>query len=130
MLTLKIDTETYKLKALGVGAGICKDLRSLGTALASAATEVTFGSITLLLREGNMGGDTFYYHPETHETINSLGLNNDGWQATKILVPKIVEMAKAADKKVRFSIAGFAPEEYFLMFEELIDILIKCNGTS
>src|SRR3989344_1590740 len=127
-LLLTINRNDHLLESLGPGAGIIKDLVRLEQALASSATEVTFGSTTPLPREGNVGGTTFYYNPVTHSSVNSVGLANWGFERGKLLVPAIIGLAKRYEKKVRMSLAAFSPEEFFTMTDELMVILKQWDG--
>jgi dihydroorotate dehydrogenase (fumarate) len=87
--------------------------------LASAATDITIGSITLEPRAGNPG--VVYWDGEDGTSINSLGLPNPGMAMTVRYLPALFRQATQSSKRLRISIAGFSPEEYQQLSRQLHD---------
>ena len=120
----------YNFVSLGNGAGLYKRVDEFEEALKSADEEPTFGSITPLLREGNTGGDTFYYDELTGDHINSVGLANRGWRRYKQmrLVQKLIMLAKQYGKKIRISVSAFSPDGYIRVVREIADIIVRFDA--
>ncbi len=120
----------YHLVSLGNGAGLYKRLDEFEEALKSADGEPTFGSITRLYREGNTGGDIFYYDELTGDHINAVGLANRGWQRYKKmrLVQKLIMLAKRYDKKIRISVSGFSTHDYMFVVRDIVDIVVRLDA--
>lgn len=94
--------------------GSVKTVEDVKCACRSGATRITVGSITLSKRLGNTPAGsfgTYYFDPETLESGNALGLNNMGLDEFLRVVPKMLALAHAADKKLIASVAGFSIEE-------------------
>lgn len=103
----------------GNGAGAVKTLEQVKQACRSSVTQVTVGSVTFNERPGNIG-ETYYYHPTEHWSLNSLGLPNVGMVKYLQLMPDLVRICKDNNKELWFSIAGFSPDEYGVMARELL----------
>ncbi len=108
---LNIETTPF-----GPGAGVVKTLEQVEEACKAPFTRLTVGSITLEERSGNRG-DTYYFHPHEHWSLNSLGLPNRGLAYYKQVLPTMAELCHSNDKELWVSIAGFSPQEYGLMAE-------------
>jgi dihydroorotate dehydrogenase (fumarate) len=120
----------YQLVSFGNGAGLYKRLDEFEEALKSANEEPTFGSITRLFREGNTGGDIFYYDEQTDNHINSIGLANSGWRKYKRmrLVEKLVALARKYGKKIRISVSGFSAHDYMYVVREIAEIIVRLDA--
>lgn len=96
---------------IGNGAGSVKDMHGVVAMCKSAATRITFGSVTILERTGNIG-DTYYCHPFERWSLNSLGLPNKGMAGYRLTLPDMAQKAHEHGKEFWVSVAGFTPEEY------------------
>jgi dihydroorotate dehydrogenase len=97
--------------SLGNAAGFIKGPgKQFDDMLRSAATQVTIGSITLLERAGNAGN--VYQLMEDGTSVNALGLPNPGLLETLKHAGEMRARAHEAKKTIRWSIAGFQPDEY------------------
>jgi dihydroorotate dehydrogenase (fumarate) len=100
--------------SLGNAAGFIKtDGLLLDNILRSPATDVTLGSYTLDARAGNP--EPNYWDAEDGTSINALGLPNIGMRDGSLAIAELVSKIKSAGKRARVSIAGFSPEEYYLL---------------
>ncbi len=122
-LTFVIDGMERKLVSLSNAAGMCKRLDEFEDLAVSAAEEPMLGSITPLYRPGHTGGTTFYYDEAAHDAVNALGLPNLGWERYRELIGTMVEMAKRLGKRMRISVAGFSPRDYFVLVKRLVELL-------
>jgi dihydroorotate dehydrogenase len=98
--------------SIGNAAGFIKGLgQQFDEMLRSAATDITVGSITVEPREGNLGlGNTYYYADGI--SVNALGLPNPGLLATEDIASVMASQARTYNKNLRWSVAGFTPDEY------------------
>jgi dihydroorotate dehydrogenase (fumarate) len=97
--------------SLGAAAGFIKGPDALfDEFLRSAATEATIGSITILPREGNP--DVNYVCLANGTSVNAIGLRNPGLNQAASDAPRMLDRAAALGKTLRWSFAGFTPEEY------------------
>ncbi|HEV8666490.1 MAG TPA: dihydroorotate dehydrogenase [Candidatus Paceibacterota bacterium] len=113
------------IESLSVGnaAGTIKTMLEVERACGrNAMTAITVGSITLSARKGNTpdlgGGRVYYYDPNGHWSLNSLGMPNMGLAEYLKQLPEMVRRAHAAGKELRVSVAGETPGEYALMTKE------------
>ena len=107
---------------IGNAGGMVKSLADVERFCKSAVNRITVGSITKLEREGNKPvapGDVFFLDIETGESGNSLGLNNMGMETYRELLPKMITLAHAADKKLWVSIVGESKEE-------IVELTLAC----
>lgn len=96
---------------IGNAAGFIKGPgKQFDDMLRSAATFITIGSITLEPRDGNPG--TVYELLPDGTSVNALGLPNPGLKAILEVAPEMAKAANEAEKRLRWSVAGFSPEEY------------------
>lgn len=93
-------------------AGWCKDIETVRELAKTPVSEITVGSITLEPRPVNEG-NVFWQSPDGTYALNSLGLPNPGIATYRKRLPEMQKIAHAANKKLRVSIAGFSPSEYF-----------------
>lgn len=105
---------------IGNAAGFIK---GPGTAfddiLRSPATDITIGSITIEPRAGNPGNT--YLRTNEFNSVNALGLPNPGLAAAVAYAKDLECRAAEANKTLRWSVAGFSPEEYVRLSDELQD---------
>lgn len=115
--------------SIGNAAGFIKGPgQLLDDVLRSSATDITIGSITYGPRSGNEG-EVYFTHLDG-TSINSLGLPNPGMRETLSFAALLKEKAGQANKRLRFSIAGFSPDEYGILavaFSPYGDIEINCG---
>lgn len=117
-MTLAINLDTMQF---GNGAGSIKTVEQVAKACKTPMTRITVGSITAKPRLGNIG-DTYYFHPHNHWSLNSLGLPNAGSeQYVDVWLPEMVQIAHDAGKKLWASISPFSAEECGQMTEQCFD---------
>jgi dihydroorotate dehydrogenase (fumarate) len=109
---------------LGNAAGMVKSLADVTPLLrlpGDILHSITLGSYTLEPRSGNEG-QTFWTDGNPCPTsINSLGLPNPGIEAVSDFLHEAARLIHANKKVPRVSIAGFAPEEYRIMTQKLLN---------
>lgn len=97
---------------VGNAAGWCKSVFEVDKLARSAAAFIVVGSVTINSRTGNPGntfdGDPVY-------CMNSLGLPNPGIESLEKTGPKMIEIARSAEKPIILSIAGFTAEEFWTL---------------
>jgi dihydroorotate dehydrogenase (fumarate) len=113
MSELEIDFCGMKLEGpLMNGAGSCKTLEEVELLSRSAVAAIMVGSATVKEKHGNEG-DIFYYDQEDElGSINSIGLKNPGLEYYQTHLPKMIELAHAAGKRLFFSGAGHEINEW------------------
>jgi dihydroorotate dehydrogenase (fumarate) len=106
-------------------AGHCKDVEAVERLAKTPVTEITVGSITMATRSGN-DGSTFWQSEDGVYTLNSLGLPNRGIDYYNEAILEMYRIANGVNKRLRLSIAGFSPHEYFDLtcrFGHVVDTL-------
>jgi dihydroorotate dehydrogenase (fumarate) len=94
---------------VGNAAGWCKTVVEVVNLAASAAQFIVVGSFTVLQRDGN-SGNTF-----NGESLNSLGLPNGGVPYLRECGARMVKLAHDARKQIILSIAGFEPNDFYIL---------------
>lgn len=109
---------------IGNAAGTAHTTEDVRRLAESAVTRITV-VITKEKREGNRG-ETYYFDPATHTSLNSIGLRNEGmeWYHAAGKLRRMVEIAHDAGKELWVSVAGFSPAE----FVELSEVCFLCGA--
>ncbi|MDB5188249.1 MAG: putative Dihydroorotate dehydrogenase [Candidatus Kaiserbacteria bacterium] len=105
----------------GNAAGTCKNLKTAERFARTGMRVVTYGSYTMEPREGNTGNN-FFYDEKTGNSINALGIPNQGHEATLPLLRKICQSVNDAGANFCVSISAgnkFDPEEYHYMAADI-----------
>ena len=99
--------------SIGNAAGTAKRFDQVQLLARTAVTAITVGSGGERKRDGN-SGVMYGFNGDTRTSANAFGIpdanGSEGW---KIVLPKMVEVAKREHKQLRFSAAAFnGPHEY------------------
>ncbi len=112
-------------------AGTCKNLEDvINLCKVDDLSAILLGSVTMLKRAGNSGD--VYNSTSRLGTLNSLGMNNAGFDHYASILPAMVNLAHTNEKKFGISVAAIdGIEEYIQMAEKSIRLgvdFIELNG--
>lgn len=116
----EIDLSGLKLESpVMVGAGPIKTIEQVKEIAESDSSAIIVGSITIESRSGNPG-NTYFTNSDASFSINSKGLPNPGLKYYKENLPQMAQIAHDSGKPLIVSIAGFSPQEYAILSEEVM----------
>lgn len=104
--------------------GACSVAKTIDDVTALAATSigsVLVGSITVLPREGNPEPR---WHTGDGYAINSFGMPNQGLEFYRDNLPRMIQIAHDAGKKLTLSVAGFNTDEYVQLARMADDVQV------
>lgn len=106
---MKFSFKSFSAFPVGNAAGWCKSLAEVRRLAATDIPVITFGSVTILKKEGNPG---YVFDDDPTFPQNSIGLRNPGLEWLEENGPEIVLVAHSLGKKIILSITGNSVEDF------------------